>query len=247
MSKKVLLLGETWTVTKFHTKGFDVVPLGGFEDFSVYFKESMKDYEDIEITHLPNHLVLSEFPKSIDELSSYDVVIISDCGRNTLTMYPDMFTMPMGPNKVEMIAEYVRKGGALIMIGGWVDFQGFQGKGNYHGSAIEEVLPVNIMDRDDRVEKTEGAEVKVLKSDHPILEGINNKWPRFLGYQKVDPKENSEVLATISGDPFIIIGNSDKGKSMAFMSDLAPHWGIDFVKWEYYGKFWYQAIKWLTE
>ncbi|MGC9385096.1 MAG: glutamine amidotransferase [Kosmotogaceae bacterium] len=31
------------------------------------------------------------------------------------------------------------------------------------------------------------------------------------------------------------------------MSDLAPHWGIDFVKWEYYGKFWHQAIKWLTE
>ncbi len=33
---KVLLVGETWIVSKFHIKGFDVVPLGGYEDFSTW-------------------------------------------------------------------------------------------------------------------------------------------------------------------------------------------------------------------
>lgn len=245
MKRKVLLLGETWIVTKFHTKGFDVVPLGGFEDFSVYFKEPMKAFQDIEITHIPNHLVLSKFPSTRDELAQYDVVIISDCGRNTLTMYPDMFKIPMGPDKVQMIADYVLEGGALVMAGGWVDFQGFQGKGNYHDSAIEGVLPVNIMQTDDRVEATQGAKVEVINSSHPVLKDIGKEWPKFLGYQKVTPKDGAEVVAKIEGNPFIIVGDSGKGRSMAFMSDLAPHWGTDFVKWEYYGKFWYQSINWL--
>jgi len=153
----------------------------------------------------------------------------------------------MGSNRVKLVADFVRDGGALIMTGGYVDFQGFQGKGNYHGSEIEEVLPVNIMDKDDRVERTDGTEVTISKENHPILEGIPSTWPKFLGYQKLMPKDNSEVLATIGdNDPLIIVGEAEKGKSMAFATDLAPHWGTDFVKWEYYGTFWHQVIDWLT-
>ena len=65
MAKRtVLFVGETWNVTRIHTKGFDVVELGGFEDYSVYFKEPMKQFGDIEITHIPNHLVGSTFPRT---------------------------------------------------------------------------------------------------------------------------------------------------------------------------------------
>jgi len=106
---------------------------------------------------------------------------------------------------------------------------------------------VNMMKTDDGVEATQGAVVSVLNSNHAILEGIGAAWPRFLGYQKVFPREGFEVLAEINGDPFIIVGDSGKGRSMVFMSDLAPHWGTDFVKWEYYGKFWHQAISWLSK
>ncbi len=248
VQKNVLFVGETWIITKFHTKGFDVVPLGGFEDYSVYLKEGLKPFKDINITHIPNHLVLSAYPQTMEQISKFDVVIISDCGRNTLTMYPEMFKVPMGINKVKLTADYVKKGGSLIMIGGWVDFQGFQGKGNYHGSEIEEVLPVDIMETDDRVECTEGVKPEVIKGDHKILKDISNDWPKFLGYQKVFPKADSEVLATIGDrqDAFIIVGKAGKGKSMAFTSDLAPHWGTDFVVWKDYGKFWYNSINWLA-
>src|SRR6056297_2692169 len=186
MSKiNVLFVGETWIVTKFHTKGFDVVPLGGYDDFSVYFKEGMEPFEDIAISHIPNHMVMSAYPQTMEQISKFDVVIISDCGRNTLTMYPDMFKVPMGPDKVQLTADYVKQGGSLIMVGGYVDFQGFQVKGNYHGSAIEEVLPVNIMDRDDRRERTDGAKVEITEREHDMLKGIPEEWPKFLGYQKI--------------------------------------------------------------
>jgi uncharacterized membrane protein len=245
--RKVLFVGETWNVTRIHTKGFDVVELGGYEDYSVYFKEPLRLFPEIEITHIPNHLVGSTFPRSPAELAQYDLLLISDCGRNTLTMYPNLFQVPMGPDRVAMIADWVRGGGALVMAGGWVDFQGFQGKGNYHGSAIEDVLPVNIQPVDDRVETTQGAAVKVLVPDHPVLRGITEPWPAFLGYQRVLPKEGATVVASIGGaDPFIVVGQAGRGRAMAFTSDLAPHWGTDFVKWPAYGRFWSQAIQWLT-
>ena len=247
--RKVLFVGETWNVTRIHTKGFDVVELGGYEDYSVYFKEPMKRFPEIEITHIPNHLVVSTFPQSPAELAQHDLLLISDCGRNTLTMYPNMFQVPMGPDRLAMIAGWVRQGGALVMAGGWVDFQGFQGKGNYHGSAIEEVLPVNILPTDDRVETTQAAAVEVLQPDHPVVRGIAEPWPAFLGYQRVLPKPGAAVVASIGGgaDPLIAVWQVGRGRAMAFTSDLAPHWGTDFVKWPAYGRFWSQAIQWLTE
>ena len=48
-------------------------------------------------------------------------------------------------------------------------------------------------------------------------------------------------------DPLIVVGQAGKGRSMAFTSDLAPHWGTDFVKWSHYGAFCCQAIHWLAE
>jgi uncharacterized membrane protein len=246
-TRKVLLVGETWTVTRIHTKGFDVVELGGYEDFSVFFRDAMRKDPEVEVTHIPNHLVTSTFPTTVEALRAYDVVIISDCGRNNLTMYPNMFVVPMGPDRVQVVADYVRQGGALVMAGGWLSFQGYQAKAGYHGSAIEEVLPVEISPFDDRVETTQGAPVQVVRGDHVVLEGIPEDWPQFLGYQRVVPKAGAEVLAFVgSGDPLITVWSAGAGRAMAFTSDLAPHWGTDFVKWDHYAAFWSKAIAWLA-
>ncbi len=245
--RRVLLVGETWSVTRIHTKGFDVVELGGYEDFSTFFRDAMSGFAEVEVTHIPNHLVMSSFPTTVEGLEQFDVVIISDCGRNTLTMYPNMFKVPMGPDRVRVVADYVRQGGSLIMAGGYLSFQGYQSKANYHGSAIEEVLPVVISATDDRVETTDGAEVRVIRGDHAVLAGIPGDWPKFLGNQRVVAKPDAEVLAVIGdGDPLVVTWCVGAGRAMAFTSDLAPHWGTDFVTWEHYGTFWNQAIAWLA-
>jgi uncharacterized membrane protein len=246
-TRRVLLVGETWTVTRIHTKGFDVVELGSYEDFSTFFRAAMGTFHDVEVTHIPNHLVMSSFPTTVDELRQFDVVIISDCGRNNLTMYPNMFVVPMGPDRVRVVADYVRQGGALIMAGGWLSFQGYQAKANYHGSAIEEILPVEISAMDDRVETTAGASVHVLHGDHPVLAGIPSDWPKFLGYQRVVAKAGADVLAVVGDDdPLVAVWTVGAGRAMAFTSDLAPHWGTDFVRWDHYAAFWNQAIAWLA-
>lgn len=245
---RVLFLGETWAVTKIHTKGFDTVQLGGFDDMSVYLKGALETAKDIEVTHLPNHRILSDFPESQEELDKYDVVIVSDTGRNTLTMYPDMFTVPMGPNRLKMIKQFVEKGGGFIMAGGYVCYQGFQGKGNYHDSEIEEILPVHIKDKDDRVESPEGVRPRITNPSHELLSEIpSDDWPIFLGYNQLMAKDESTVLSEIKeSDPFIAVWEFGNGRTMAFASDLAPHWGTDFVTWDYYDDFWQQSIRWLV-
>jgi len=241
---KVLLVGETWFVLKLHIKGFDMVPLGGYENFAIWFLNALKKYEDVDVTHMPNHVALTDFPKTVEEMKKYDVVIFSDTGKNTIQLYPDMFTVPMGPNRLDVLRDYVFQGGGFCMGGGWNCFEGIRGIPGYHDTQVEEVLPVNMLPYDDRVEKPQGVKPLITREDHSILKGIESEWPVFLGYNKVYAKSNATVLATIDDNPFIVVGDYGKGRTMAFTSDLSKHWGTAFIEWKDYAAFWRNAVKW---
>jgi len=43
-----------------------------------------------------------------------------------------------------------------------------------------------------------------------------------------------------------VVWTFGKGRSMAFASDIAPHWGAGFQEWKYYEQFWEQALGWLA-
>jgi len=243
---KVLFVGETWIVHKMHIKGFDMIHLGGYEDFGVFFLERMAEFKDIEIEHMPNHVALASFPRTVEEMNKYDVVILSDCTKNTIQLYPDMFTVPMGPDRLETIREYVGEGKSFIMIGGWASFQGEKAVAGYHGTPVEEILPVEISPNDDRVEKPQGCAPEIIKKDHPIFKNVSNNWPVFLGYNKVTARKDADLLAEINGDPFIAVGGYGKGKTMAFTSDFSKHWGTAFISWESYAEFWHNVLLWLS-
>jgi len=244
---KVLFAGETWLVLKMHIKGFDMIPLGGFDNFGIWFVEALSEFkEEIEVNHMPNHVVLTSFPRTQEEINQYDVVVLSDCGKNTLQLYPDMFSIPMGPDRLEVIKEFVENGKSFIMAGGWGSYQGIRGIAGYHETAIEEILPVEIQPVDDRVEKPQGVRPEILDKSHPLFKGLPEEWPLFVGYNKVLPKKDSELLANINGDPFIAVRDYKKGKTMAFTSDLSKHWGTGFVNWEGYKNFWYNTLRWMT-
>ncbi len=243
---RVLLVGETWMVLRLHVKGFDLFPLGGYENFGVWFMEAMGRFDDIQAEHMPNHIALTSFPSTPEQINRYDVIIFSDCGKNTICLYPEMFTVPMGPDRLELIREHVEGGRAFVMAGGWNSYQGLRGIPGYHGSVIEQILPVEIQSSDDRVETPQGVRPEVTGGDHPLFRGLPAEWPLFLGYNRVKAKGSAEVLATIAGDPFIAVRAAGRGKTMAFTSDLAKHWGTDFIAWEGYGAFWHNALLWLS-
>ena len=148
------------------------------------------------------------------------------------------------------IKKYVENGGALAFCGGWFGFQGRFGHGRWYGTPIAEILPVEILPiADDRVETPEGVKPEILNVKHPITNGIPwDECPVFLGYNKVgNVKKGAELLGKIDGNPFIAVWEYQNGRVMVFTSDPAPHWGVNFVKWNYYSKFWIQSIKWLAK
>lgn len=245
--KKILIAGESWVIHSIHIKGFDTFTTSVYEEGVKWLREALEK-AGYEVTFIPNHEAPEKFPWTLDEIGKYDAVLLSDIGSNTLLLSTETFSRSqMMPNRCEFIKEYVRSGGALCMIGGYMSFAGIDGKARYGETAIGEILPVKVIDRDDRVELPQGVVPEIVAADHPILKDIPQDWPFFLGYNKTLSKEGGEVIATINGDPFIAVMEYGKGRTAAFTSDCAPHWGsLEFLQWEYYGKFWGNLMKWLT-
>ena len=75
--------------------------------------------------------------------------------------------MEIIPNSLELIREYVAKGGGFMMIGCYLSFIGIEGKANYKNSVLADVLPVVMMDGDDRVEKPQGVQPETIK-EHAV-------------------------------------------------------------------------------
>jgi uncharacterized membrane protein len=131
------------------------------------------------------------------------------------------------------------------MAGGYLSFQGIYGSARFHRTPIEEVLPVSILAIDDRIEKPEGINPTVAKKDHPITEGLDETWPYLLGFNEVQPKESSEILALVGEHPLLVTGSFGKGRAVAWTSDIGPHWcPKDFVDWPGYGQLWQRIIAW---
>lgn len=158
MGKKIktLLIGESWMVHTVETKGFDQFSFDYYGEGTEYIKPVLSQ-GDFEFYHMPSHRVSYDFPDSAEGLKEYDAIIISDVGANTFLLPVETFLQcNRTPNKLQIIKEYVENGGGLCMAGGYLSFMGIEGKGKYYGSVLEEVLPVNFQNCDDRMEHPEG-------------------------------------------------------------------------------------------
>lgn len=246
MNKKVLLAGESWMSYTTHVKGFDSFYTSVYETGEKYIKAAFEK-AGYDFTFIPNHLANEEFPFSLEELKQYDIIILSDIGANTLLLPTATFTKSkVMPNRCNLIRDYVLDGGSLLMVGGYLTFSGVDAKGKWQDTAVQEVLPVKILPTDDRMEHCEGVRpVNVCK--HEILEGIDEEWPIVLGYNKTVLKEEAKCIATVCGDPFIAVGEYNKGRSCVFTTDCAPHWAPEeFCEWKYYDKVFANIAEWLT-
>lgn len=245
---KVLLAGESFITTENHIKGFDFATLGRYEEVGAPFVKTLQDL-GVEVTHLQNHVAQMIFPDTVEELAKYDVVILSDIGSNTLLLHPEMmFKVVTKNNRLVAIRDYVLQGGGLFMIGGYFSFCGFEGKARYGITPIAEVLPVKIMNYDDRIDTPEGVSPYIVDKEHPIVAGIEEPWPRYLGYNYVEEKPGTHVIMKIRDSVGLAVGEYGKGRSVAFATDCLPHWALpEVLEWQYYSLFWKNILNWLTE
>jgi uncharacterized membrane protein len=250
----VLLAGESWVSAKTDYKGWDFFVSAGYELGAGHLVNALKG-SDFDLVYLPAHLAARDFPLDLAGLQQYGAVILSDIGSNTLLLHPDTYNAGKPTaNRLKLIREYVRQGGGLIMMGGYYSYQGIHGAARYHRSPVEEVLPVTMLPTDDRIEVPEGLKPQIAgDANHPILAGIGGDWPILLGYNEVRVKEGDNIELLMSADeeagghPLLVTGRFGAGRSIAWTSDVGPHWLPEsFATWPGYQQLWRQALAWVT-
>lgn len=242
---RVLFVGESWVIHMIHTKGYDSFTSTKYEEGATYLIQCLRD-SGIEVDYMPSHEVQVRFPKSEQEIEKYDAIVLSDIGSNTFLLRNETFyEMKIVPNALELIKKFVKDGGGFLMIGGYLSFTGVEGKANYKNTVLADVLPVELLSTDDRIEMPQGVHPVTVKEE-TITKGLT-EWPPFLGYNRFAAKTDSAVLATIQNDPFIVTGHYGKGKTACFASDCAPHWGSkEFVDWEQYKSLWIRILQFIS-
>lgn len=247
-----VMLGPSFAETPFnHTvKGVEIF------NYGKWLKDALESTGEHQVDSVPTwefyRLAPGEWERILDE---YDIIIFSDVELKNFQLAPSFFDrskfgkVPLTmPDRVRLTVQAMHAGTHMMFLGGWLSFNGECGKGGWGRSRLREILPVQCLPYEDLIESTEGYCGKVRSESHPIFDGIDvTSTPPILGYNQVEPREGCEVIATWgeSDDPMLAVGQFGKGRSLAYTSDPAPHWGLNFVYWDAYAKFWLNALSWL--
>jgi len=248
-----VMLGPYFAETPFNSamKGVEIF------NYGKWLKDALESTGKHEVTSVPTwdfyRLQPGEWEKILDE---YDVIIFSDVELKNFQLCPSFFDRskfgnePLTfPDRVRLTVEAMHRGTHMMFLGGWLSFNGEMGKGGWGRSRLAEILPVECLTTEDLSESTEGFSGRVTSPDHMIFKDIDvTTTPPILGYNKVLPREGCDVLAYWgeTDDPMIATGQFGKGRSFAYTSDPAPHWGCNFVYWKSYNQMWLNALDWLT-
>jgi len=247
---KILFAGESAMISTTHIKGMDAFTHYTYGEAARYILPRLKE-NGIEVDYIPCHEVMAKFPLSVEELKQYDCVVTSDLGSNSLLFHPNVLRSQKMPNRLDVLREYVRAGGGFLMIGGYMSFAGVENKARFHETELEEMLPVEILDHDDRVELPQGFCPSAVDAGHPILSGLPTLFPTMLFYNKTVLKPGASLLLVNNEggryDPILAVWQFGLGRSAAFTPDCAPHGAPpEFLNWEHYGAFFARTIFWLA-
>jgi uncharacterized membrane protein len=152
------------------------------------------------------------------------------------------------PAVQKCVVTAVEQGAGVIMIGGWETFCGLGG--DWADTAIGAILPVEIQRTDDRVNCDQPALLVGTGMTHPITDGLpwSGRPPTIGGFNRCQAKTQAQTLLELqrfsvseqdgkfvfnAGErvPMLAVGSHGKGRTVAFMTDLAPHWVGGFVDW----------------
>lgn len=180
-----------------------------------------------------------DFDYTPSEQNLTEAVLEQDYGLIILSDYSASNISQTGFDK---LAEKIKSGTSMLMIGGWESFYGL--KGEYHNTVVNDILPVTCMQEDDRVNYCHGLYL-AKNTEHPVCRNL--PWdnpPVVCGYNQITPKPDTETVITLkkivhengaigTGDdvPLLVLGTYGQGKTAAFTTDFAPHWTGGLVDW----------------
>lgn len=245
--RKILLVGESWVSAATHFKGFDQFSSTTFHSGAGPLVAALAGSR-YELAHMPAHEAVEALPFELSGLADYEAIILSDIGADSLLLHPDVWLHGKPtPNRLKLLRDWVAQGGVLGMVGGYLSFQGINGRARWRNTPVEAVLPVTCLPYDDRIEVPEGFTPQISQPDHPVFAGITGDWPLLVGANEVVARADAEVIATLPEDygnhPLLVLGRYGKGRTFAWTSDLSPHWvPAAFHDWPGYARMWVNLL-----
>ncbi len=250
--KPVLLAGETFHITSFASKGYEVGASSRYSNGAVRYLQAMRS-AGIDVTQIGGERCEAEFPTSLAALSDYSAVVLSDVGALSLLYTPETRAGRRSVNRLELLRQWVEAGGSLMMAGGYTSFQGMDGLALFHGTAVEACLPVECLAGPDGLELPEGFDPAPAEPDHPVLEGIPMPIPYVLGLNRVVARSASAATTLLHGRapgevlPLLSVRSYGNGRTLAWMTDIGPHWlSRDFLDWPGYDRLMTNMVRWLA-
>jgi uncharacterized membrane protein len=245
-----VMTGPVFAETPFYhsAKGLDIF------NYGKWLKEALESTGQHSVNSVPtwdfyNRLGPGDYEKILE---AYDAFIFSDIDAKLFQLAPSFFDREKFgtrvltfPDRIRLTLEAVKNGKGAMFLGGWYSFTGEHGKGGWGRTRLQEILPVRCLDFEDLVESTEGFLAEPTAEGKRLYRGIDFKtMPPLLGYNKTIPKKETTVLLLVkeTGDPLVAVSPFGKGRVLAFASDPAPHWGLNFVFWEKYAEFWLRGV-----
>ena len=200
---------------------------------------------ELSLIPFPSNLLFSDY------LNSFDLVIFHNF----------KFSPFIDKKNLPNIKEYVENGGAFLMIGGDLSFEG----GGYDRTPVEEILPMHIQGGSKKVLLGElPMKVQPKLSHHPILQLENDPdknekaWRSLPPIQGINvglvPAKGSHVLSRARKNkanyPVLVTRQVKEGRTMAIATDSSWNWNFLRVgeggSGRYYQRFWENVIAWMT-
>jgi hypothetical protein len=192
--------------------------------------------------------LLTAWGEAFDYRPSHQLLGDDDVSESRpLYIFSDYPAANLSPARQQRIAADVAAGAGLLMIGGWESFHGCGG--NWDGTPLGELLPVEMAANDDRVNFDQPALVRSVTA-HAITSGLpwNERPPVIGGVNRVIPRAAGTVLLevdrcrarrdgsawtleVIESLPLLLVGHHGRGRTAALMTDVAPHWVGGLVDW----------------
>jgi uncharacterized membrane protein len=250
--KPVLLAGETFHTTFLSAKGMEVRASARYSNGATRFVETLST-NGIEVLQIGGERCEAEFPKTIADLEKFSSVVLSDVGALSLLYTPETRVGKRSVNRLELLRDWVARGGGLMMAGGYTSYQGIDGSAMFHGTAVEECLPVTISAGPDGLEAPEGLDPTIDEPGHPILSGVPTAFPYVLGLNRVSLRSEDNSMNVVHCEsrgqkfPLLSVREYHEGRSLAWTTDIAPHWlSDDFMRWSGYDALMINMVRWLA-
>lgn len=121
----------------------------------------------------------------------------------------------------------------LVMIGGAYSFEGLEGTGGWFEPRSAVLFPLLPPGAPDATEAPGAVRLIPTPFCPDGLARLMASAPPFFGYNRLQPRRDARVLATFDDSaPALIVSDPAPCRSVAFASDLLPHWGPSTKDWD---------------